>query len=93
MKIATACGCGLGTCLLLKMTCERALKEMEITNFNVAHGDLGTMINADCDFFVITSDLEKYFDGSGKKYVSVQNVAGTDEMKEKLQTIIEELNL
>jgi galactitol-specific phosphotransferase system IIB component len=51
------------------------------------------MINADCDFFVITSDLEKHFDGLGKKYMSVQNVAGTDEMKEKLQTIIEELDL
>lgn len=88
MKIVTVCGCGLGTCLLLKMTCEKALKELGVTNFSVLHGDLGSMINEKCDFYVITTDMEEKFKSLNKKYASVKNVASVDEMKTVLNSLM-----
>ena len=88
MKFVTVCGCGLGTCLLLKMTCEKALKQLGKTDFTILHGDLGSMINEECDLFVITSDMVEQFKSLGKNFVSVKNVADVQEMKNALSNSI-----
>lgn len=88
MRIVTVCGCGLGTCLLLKMTVESVLNEAGV-DAEVIHSDLGSATSIDCDLFVITLDMENQFKESGKKYVSIKNVSDKNEMKEKLSPFIE----
>jgi|Wag4MinimDraft_14_1082654.scaffolds.fasta_scaffold05211_2 PTS system ascorbate-specific IIB component len=84
MKFVTVCGCGLGTCLLLKMTAQNALKQLGVET-EVIHSDLGSATSIDCDLFIITTDMENYFKAANKKYIAIKNVADVNEMKQKLE--------
>ncbi|MDN5300670.1 MAG: ascorbate system component [Thermoanaerobacteraceae bacterium] len=87
MKFVTVCGCGLGTCLLLKMTAESALKQLGV-KAEVVHSDLGSATSIECDMFIVTTDMEPHFKAANKKYIAIKNVADVNDMKQKLEPYV-----
>ncbi len=87
MKIVTVCGHGLGTGLLLKMTVEKALKELGVTAL-VEVSDYGSSQGIKADLFVVTSDMGQRFAERGHRFVTAKNVMDKDDVKSKIASAL-----
>ena len=52
MHIVCVCGLGMGSSLILKMTVDKALKELGATGHEIEHWDAGTVDSRAADIFV-----------------------------------------
>lgn len=83
MHIVCVCGLGMGSSLILKMTVDKALKELGITGHDIEHWDAGTVDSRNADLIVTSEDFRSRF-AERKNVVFVKNVVNTGEVKEKL---------
>lgn len=84
MKIITVCGLGVGTSLMLKMTVESALSQLEKVG-EVEHWDMGTVKGKDRDFIVTSEEFRSNF-SDDSNVIFVNNIMDVNEVKEKLTT-------
>ncbi len=92
MHIVCVCGLGMGSSLILKMTVEKALKELGSTGHMVEHWDAGTVASKNADLIVTSADFQERFAGR-ENVVFVNNVVNTGEVKEKLKSYLEKRHL
>lgn len=87
MHIVCVCGMGLGSSLILKMTVDKALKELGASGHDIEHWDAGTVDSKQADLIVTSEDFADRFAGRGN-VVFVKNVVNTGEVKEKLEAYL-----
>ena len=92
MHIVCVCGLGMGSSLILKMTVDKALKELGATGHDIEHWDAGTVDSRGADLIVTSADFESRFSGRDN-VIFVNNVVNTGEVKEKLKTYLEARHL
>lgn len=81
MRIITLCGCGLGTCFVLKLTAEKALRELGMTA-TVVPCDIGSSASERADLFLAPIGLNPSQGLSGEAHlVAVRNVVSVPEVK------------
>ena len=88
MHIVCVCGLGMGSSLILKMTVDRALKELNVTGHDIEHWDAGTVDSRNADLIVTSADFESRFAGRDN-VVYVTNVVNKEEVKGKLKAYLE----
>ena len=92
MQIVCVCGLGMGSSLILKMTVDKALKQIGATGHQIEHWDAGTVVSRNADLIVTSEDFRDRF-ASKENVVYVRNVVSTEEVKTKLRAYLEEHNL
>lgn len=90
MRIATLCGMGFGTSMMLKLDIDRMLKEEGI-EATVMPWDLGSFKGQHADLIVAASDMESNLAGASAKLVLIRNLVDKDEIRTKLLEAIAEL--
>lgn len=60
LKIIAVCGLGVGSSLIIKMTCESAMKRLEV-KCDIEHWDMGTVRSKDFDILVTTEQFTANF--------------------------------
>lgn len=88
MHIVCVCGLRMGSSLILKMTVDRALKELNVTGHDIEHWDAGTVDSRNADLIVTSADFESRFAGRDN-VVYVTNVVNKEEVKGKLKAYLE----
>jgi len=78
----------MGSSLILKMTVDRALKELNVTGHDIEHWDAGTVDSRNADLIVTSADFESRFAGRDN-VVYVTNVVNKEEVKGKLKAYLE----
>ena len=73
MHIVCVCGLGMGSSLILKMTVDKALKELGATGHEIEHWDAGTVDSRGADLIVTSSDFQERFAGRDN-VIFVKNV-------------------
>ena len=86
MRIVCVCGLGMGSSLILKMSVEKAMKELGIT-CDVEHWAAGTMAT-NYDMVVAAEDLRDELAGRNN-VVFVKNVVNVPMVKEALKAYLE----
>lgn len=90
MKILCVCGLGMGSSLILKMTVEKAMRELGIP-CDVEHQAAGMMSGLDPDIIVASQDFAEELAGRDN-VVFVANVVKSDEAREKIQAYLASKN-
>lgn len=90
MRIATLCGMGFGTSMMLKLFIDEFLKEEGI-KAEVVPWDLGTFKGQQADIVVAPTDMESHLKGSTARIVLIKNLVDKAEIKEKVMAAIQEL--
>lgn len=90
LKIITVCGLGVGSSLIMKMTVDKAMKQLGKSNYDIEHWDMGTVKSKPCDFIVTTYEFEKNF-AEQDNVVFVRNIVDVNEMKQKLSEYFEKI--
>lgn len=87
MKIVCVCGLGMGSSLIMKMTVDKAARELGI-KAEVEHWDAGTVGGKEADLIVTTDDFADRFAGQ-KNVIYLRNCVSGAEAKEKLKAFLE----
>lgn len=91
MKIATICGMGFGTSMMLKLFIEDVFKAESITGHEVIPWDLGSFKGQTVDLVVAPTDMESHLKGSEIKVVYIKNLIDKKEIAEKIIGAIKEI--
>lgn len=90
MRIATLCGMGFGTALMLKMFVEELLSDLKL-KAEIIPWDLGSFKGGGkVDIIVASSDMEMHLRGSEARVILLTNVVNKAELKEKLIAVLKE---
>jgi PTS system ascorbate-specific IIB component len=89
MKIVTVCGHGLGSSFIVEMNIKKALDELGLPDIEVSHSDLGSVTNADADFFVVGRDLLDAASGLDN-VIALNSLIDYSELKTKLEENLKE---
>lgn len=92
MHIVCVCGLGMGSSLILKMTVDKAMKELGATGHDIEHWDAGTVDSRNADLIVTSADFQDRFAGRSN-VVFVKNVVSATEVKDALKAYLEEHHL
>lgn len=84
MKIITVCGMGVGTSLMLKMTVENAIRELN-KEADVEHWDMGTIKGKDYDLLVTSEEFRENFEEQNNA-IFIKNIMSKDEVKSELES-------
>ncbi len=90
MRIATLCGMGFGTSMMLKLSVEDILEEEGI-KAKVESWDLGSHKGQQADIIVAPDDMERHLKDSESKVVLISRLTDEEEIKEKLMKVIREM--
>lgn len=88
MKILCVCGLGMGSSLILKMTVEKAMRELGIP-CDVEHQAAGTMAGINADLIVAAQDFADEL-ADRDNVVLVRNIVKTDEVQAKIEAFLEQ---
>lgn len=91
LKIVCVCGLGMGSSLILKMSVEKAMRELGV-GCDVEHWSAGTVDGLNPDIIVASMDFQEEFAGRDN-VIFVKNIVKSDEVKEKLKEYLEKKNL
>ncbi|MCJ7569819.1 MAG: PTS sugar transporter subunit IIB [Anaerolineales bacterium] len=91
MIIATLCGMGFGTSMLLKLTIDDVLKEEGMTNYQITPWDLGSFKGQRADIVVAPTDMESHLKDSSAIIVLIKNLVDKAEIKEKILAAVNSL--
>lgn len=87
MKIATLCGMGFGTSMMLALAIRKVLKEESITA-TVDPIDLGSFKSMQADIVVAPRDMERQMKGAKARVVLIDNLIDKEEIKTKVLAAI-----
>jgi PTS system ascorbate-specific IIB component len=87
MNIVCVCGLGMGSSLILKMSVEKAMKELGVA-CDVEHWAAGTMVGMKFDLIVAAEDFRDEL-SDRKNVVFVKNVVKVEEIKGVLKEYLE----
>lgn len=87
MKILCVCGFGMGSSLILKMTVEKAMKELDIA-CDVQHEAAGMIGGASADIIVASPDFQDELRDHDNT-VFVKNIVNVPEVKGTLSEYIQ----
>ena len=87
MKIVCLCGFGMGSSLILKMSVEKAMKELGVA-CDVEHWAAGTMQGVVHDLAVVAEDLRDEMAGRNN-VVFVKNIINVAEVKAALKAYLD----
>lgn len=90
MRIATLCGMGFGTSMMLKLFIDDILKA-EGLKAEVVPWDLGTFKGQQADIVVAPTDMEMHLRSTKSKVVLIRNLVDKKEIREKILAAIYEL--
>jgi PTS system ascorbate-specific IIB component len=91
MKIATLCGMGFGTSLMLKMFVDEMLRDMGL-RAEILPWDLGSFKGGGkVDMIVAPRDMETHLKDSDAQIVLLDNITNKTELREKLTSALKEL--
>ncbi len=90
MRIATLCGMGFGTSMMLKLFIDDILKA-EGLKAEVIPWDLGTFKGQQADIVVAPTDMEMHLRSTKAKVVLIRNLVDKKEIREKILAAIYEL--
>jgi PTS system ascorbate-specific IIB component len=88
MRIATLCGMGFGTSMMLKLFIEEILKDLG-TKAEVVPWDLGTFKGQQADIVVAPTDMEMHLKNTSAKVVLIKNLVDKKELRDKLVPVLE----
>lgn len=91
MYIVCVCGLGMGSSLILKMTVEKAAKELGL-DAEVEHWDAGTVNGKHADLIMASLDFAERFAGNDRA-ILIKNIISNAEVKEKLGNYMKDHNL
>jgi ascorbate PTS system EIIB component len=91
MRIATLCGMGFGTSMMLKLFIDDILKAEKI-KAEVVPWDLGTFKGQQADIVVAPKDMESNLRGAKGRIVLINNLVDKAEIKVKILEAINELS-
>lgn len=89
MRIATLCGMGFGTSMMLKLFIEDILKA-EGLKAEVVPWDLGSFKGQKADIVVAPTDMERHLKGASGRIVLIRNLVDKAEIKDKILAAIRE---
>lgn len=90
MRIATLCGMGFGTSMMLKLFIDDILKAEGI-KAEVVPWDLGTFKGQQADLIVAPKDMESHLRSANAKVVLINNLVDKAEIKSKVLEAIRAL--
>ncbi len=90
MRIATLCGMGFGTSMMLKLFIDDILK-VEKINADVIPWDLGTFKGNQADIVVAPTDMSMHLKDVKMKVVLIRNLVDKKEIKEKILQALHEV--
>lgn len=88
MRIATLCGMGFGSSMMLKMFIEEILKDLGM-KAEVVPWDLGTFKGQQADIVVAPTDMEMHLRSTSAKVVLIKNLVDKKELRDKLVPVLE----
>jgi len=88
MRIATLCGMGFGTSMMLKLFIEEILKGLGM-KAEVVPWDLGTFKGQQADIVVAPTDMEMHLKSTSAKVVLIKNLVDKKELRDKLVPVLE----
>ena len=91
MRIATLCGMGFGTSMLLKLFIDDIVKEEGI-NAETLPWDLGTFKGQQADIVVAATDMAMHLKNTSAIVVLIRNLVDKEEIKEKILAAIQQYN-
>ena len=91
MRIATLCGMGFGTSMILKLTIDDIFKAEGISGHQITPWDLGSFKGQKADLVVAPIDMESHLKGSGRKVVYIKNLVDKVEIKQKILAALNEI--
>lgn len=91
MKIATLCGMGFGTSMLLKLTIEDIFKEINISGHQVIPWDLGSFKGQKVDLVVAPTDMKSHLKNYETPVVYIKNLVDKEEISEKVLAAIQDI--
>jgi PTS system ascorbate-specific IIB component len=91
MRIATLCGMGFGTSMMLKLFIEEILKAEGI-KAEVIPWDLGSFKGQQADIIVAPVDMESHMKSTQSRVVLIKNLVDKAEIKEKVLQAIKDMN-
>lgn len=83
MRIATVCGMGFGTSMMLKLTVDRILRDEGI-EAEVSPVDLGSVKSMQADLIVAPDDMETHLAGMKIPVVYIRNLVDKREIADKV---------
>ena len=89
MRIATLCGMGFGTSMMLKLFIDDILKAEGIKAETIPW-DLGSFKGQQADIVVAPTDMEMHLKGATARIVLIRNLVDKQEIKEKILEAIRE---
>jgi PTS system ascorbate-specific IIB component len=89
MRIATLCGMGFGTSMMLKLFIDDILKAENIKAETIPW-DLGSFKGQNADIIVAASDMAMHLKNANSIVVLIRNLVDKQEIKEKIMTAIQE---
>lgn len=89
MRIATLCGMGFGTSMMLKLFIDEILKAEGIKAETIPW-DLGTFKGQQADIVVAPTDMGMHLKSTNAKVVLIRNLVDKKELKEKILKAVEE---
>ncbi len=89
MRIATLCGMGFGTSMMLKLFIEEILKDLGI-KAEVVPWDLGTFKGQEANIVVAPADMAMHLKSTSAKVVLIKNLVDKKELRDKLVPFLKE---
>jgi len=90
MRIATLCGMGFGTSMMLKLFIDEILKA-EAIKAEVVPWDLGSFKGQKADIVVAPIDMSSHLKNAQGKVVLIKNLVDKNEIKAKILDAIKEI--
>jgi len=87
MRIATLCGMGFGTSMMLKLWVDEILKA-EAIKAEVIPTDLGSFKGLNADIIVAPTDMERHVKGISGRLALIHNLVDKAEVKQKVLSAV-----
>lgn len=88
MKIVTLCGCGLGTSYILKITAERALREIGM-NACIVPCDIGSCSSEKADLYLAPYGLNSPLGVTEHMHiVAIHNIVSVPEVRTAIEALL-----
>lgn len=84
MKIVAVCGVGTGTSVLLKLTAEKALKQLGIDASVFANSVDDALLQRDTQIYLSTANIADQLRGTPAEVIVIDQVLDVAEVSEKL---------
>ena len=90
ITVATVCGMGLGTSMMLAMQVRQVLKDAGV-DARVDPVDLGSFKSQPADVVVTTTSMSKQVSGTGAKVVLIDNLIDREQIKARVLEAVDAL--